>query len=216
MILPKVLSFKTIYRLYITIAFAIMFILSIVVSTIRVDALASANINTLVNYPQIVLKASEFQVEQKIDQRVDELHKKCDGNWFETNKTGKVNLEVTSLNQWGANSNPTIISESISNQNKVVIGHNYCLNGNCNSARTEFSKIINLSENDTVKACINNIEFDGSVYVSKSFSEYDTFVMSDWLKQPSVTLFTSYGNCKDTACSASDKRWVVGVVEAKR
>lgn len=217
MILPKVISVKAVYRLYITIVFAIMFVLSIVINTIKVNALSTPrDDDASINYPQIVLKASEFQAGQNTGIKNDALHKKCEGNWFESTKTGKINLELTSLNQWGANSNPVIISESTLNQNKVIIGHNYCLNGNCNSAGTGFSQIINLTANDEVKVCISNTEFDGSVYVSKSFSEYDTYIMSDWLKQPSVTIFTSYGNCKDAACSASDRRWGVGVVEAKR
>lgn len=216
MSIPKHLNLKNIYRLYIIITFVLMFILSIVVSTIRVDALLSSSNNAVTNYPQIVLRASEFKTQKQIKQINITNYKSCDGNWIDSEKTGRVNLEVTSLNQWATNSNPTIISESIQNQNKVIIGHNYCLNGSCNSPGTEFSRIINLSEGEPVKVCINQNEFNGKVYVAKSFSEYDTYIMSDWLKQPSVTLFTSYGNCKDAACSASDRRWVIGAVEAKR
>ncbi len=134
----------------------------------------------------------------------------CDGNWIQI-KEEKINLEVISLSQWGKNSPPSILKESLSKNNFFILGHNLCTNNSCYTQGSQFSTIISLNSGERVQACISNIKYNAEVIITKPVSDTEVEVMGDWLNSPSITLMTSYGLCKDENCSSTYMRWIVGL-----
>ncbi len=132
----------------------------------------------------------------------------CEGSWINSSFTGKIDLLHTSLSDWKYESPPAIISETLNSENTVVIGHNYCTNGNCNVPGTNFSQIINMKSGDEVNFCLAGKPYGGYVLRCGDYKNTDMFLLWNWTGFDSVTFFTSYGTCADSACSSTDKRWV--------
>lgn len=133
----------------------------------------------------------------------------CSGTWINLPTTGKIDLSTKSLNEWGLHTEPMVISETQANNNIVAIGHNICSNGNCYSSGSAFGNLINTKIGDKAELCADGKLNSGFVVVSEPMNEYSVHILSDWLGYPSVTLFTSYGQCKDNGCTSTVERWVV-------
>jgi hypothetical protein len=133
----------------------------------------------------------------------------CEGNWINSNVTGMISLQVESLSRWGAETVPTIVSETINSSNIVIIGHNICVKGECFNPGSPFGKIINIKIGEKVHACVNKKLYAGYVFASNPVDERQTSIMGDWTGFKTITMFTSYGKCKDIQCSSTDRRWVI-------
>lgn len=133
----------------------------------------------------------------------------CEGTWVNINSTGLIKLDVKSLNDWGADTGPIVISETKESENIVVIGHNICEGGNCFRPKSAFGNLINTKVGDFAELCLDGKLNKGYVVISAPMSEYDVHILSNWLSMPSVTMFTSYGKCKNAICSSTEERWVV-------
>lgn len=158
-----------------------------------------------------LVKTSKPQIQEVVKPVpiVEETQIDCEGNWVNSDATGMINLQIESLSKWGAETVPTIVSETIRLSNTVIIGHNICVKGECFSPGSQFGKIINIKIGDKVTACVNKKLYSGYVFVSNPIAEYQTNVMGDWTGFDTITMFTSYGKCKDIQCSATDRRWLV-------
>ncbi len=132
----------------------------------------------------------------------------CEGNWINSNLTGKIDLQTISISDWKYESPPAIISETLNSENTVVIGHNYCTAGNCNVPGTIFSQIINMKAGDQASFCLDGKPYVGHVLRCGENKNTDMFLLWNWTGFDSITFFTSYGTCSDSACSTTDKRWV--------
>lgn len=133
----------------------------------------------------------------------------CEGNWVRPPKTGNINLQTIPLANWGADTPPTIVKETLNTDNIVIIGHNLCVNNNCFKSGSRFGQIIDVRVGDLVDACINQKYYRGYVFISQPISEYQTGVMGNWTGFKTITMFTSYGNCKNSHCSSTDQRWLI-------
>lgn len=134
----------------------------------------------------------------------------CEGVWFNSATTQKIFLNSIYLKDWGANTNPSLILDSLKNtQNYLIIGHNICQNGACDQARSQFANIMKLNVGDSVSACLGGFLYTGYIFTSGPIPDTRTEVMWDWAGFNSITLFTSYGNCKDSKCSSTNQRWMV-------
>ncbi|MFS8131100.1 MAG: hypothetical protein ACMG57_03910 [Candidatus Dojkabacteria bacterium] len=134
----------------------------------------------------------------------------CDGVWINSDITKKIFLNPIYLKDWGAASNPSLILDSLENKNNyLVIGHNICVDGKCDEARSQFANIMNLNVGDKVSACIGGVLSTGYIFTSGPIPDTRTSVMGDWEDFKTVTMFTSYGDCKDSRCSSTQQRWMV-------
>ncbi len=141
----------------------------------------------------------------------------CDGLWINTDTTKKIYLNAIYLKDWGANSNPSLILDTYNQgKNFLIIGHNICINGECNSPRSQFANIMKLNIGDKVSVCLGGILFTGYVFTSSPIPDTKTNIMGDWTGFNTITMFTSYGNCKDTQCSSTNQRWMVALERSPR
>jgi sortase (surface protein transpeptidase) len=137
----------------------------------------------------------------------------CKGNYIESKVTGRINLNITGLNNWNAESQPTILNETINSKNIVVIGHNLCKNMNCNQPESQFAQIMNFETGDEINLCVKDISYKAYIVKTEIVSENRVEILGEWLDIPSITLFTSYGKCKNDFCSETFQRFVaVGAI----
>ncbi|MDQ7021052.1 MAG: hypothetical protein Q9M91_04395 [Candidatus Dojkabacteria bacterium] len=141
-----------------------------------------------------------------------ETSEKCLGNWIMTDSfNDPIKLDIILEENWDASSIPSIVQNTIFNKNKVIIGHNNCVDGFCNSPTTDFAQILNSKIGDNFEACINDRYLNGTITFSSPVNEKDRYIMSSWLGDNSATLFTCYGECSDKNCNSTKSRWAVGV-----
>jgi len=135
----------------------------------------------------------------------------CDGVWVNSSATEKIYLNAINLKDWGADSSPSIILDTynIISKNYLIIGHNVCYFGKCDEARSQFANIMKLNIGDKVSACLGGLLYTGYIFTSEPIPDTRTSVMGDWTGFNTITMFTSYGNCKDAQCSSTNQRWMV-------
>ncbi|MEO6729478.1 MAG: hypothetical protein ABIM99_06170 [Candidatus Dojkabacteria bacterium] len=134
----------------------------------------------------------------------------CDGLWVNSSPTQKVYLNAMYLRDWAEKSNPALILDTYNNiRNYLIIGHNVCYLGKCDVARSQFANIMKLNKGDRVSACLGGKLYSGFVFTSEPIPDTRTEVMTDWTGFNTITMFTSYGNCKDSQCSSTNQRWLV-------
>ena len=140
----------------------------------------------------------------------DEKEPECDGVWMYSEKTGKIFLNSINLADWGKDTNPSLILDTyVKVKNFLIIGHNICQNGLCDIARSQFSNIMKLNLGDKVSVCIAEVLYTGYIFTSGPIEDTRVSVMGDWTGFNTVTMFTSYGECKDVRCSSTKQRWMV-------
>lgn len=134
----------------------------------------------------------------------------CDGLWVNSEPTKKVYLDAINLKDWGEKSNPSLILETYNSvKNYLIIGHNICYNNKCDQARSQFANIMKLNVGDRVSACLGGVLYSGFIFTSGPIADTRTEVMGDWTGFNTITMFTSYGDCKDAQCSSTQQRWMV-------
>ncbi len=140
----------------------------------------------------------------------DVIVQTCTGNWLYIDSIGKrIELSYETVTSWKYESDPAILSETLNNKNTVLLGHNYCEGGNCYKPTTDFGMIINVKQGDKAMACVDGNLYKGEILVSRQIDETATYILSDWLNQPTITAFTCYGECKDEKCETVRSRWVI-------
>ena len=164
----------------------------------------------------ILIKTSQIENIEKLENSSSEILKttgnefqRCEGSWILTDSfSEKIEIETSTIQDWSYESNPSILFETINSANKVIIGHNYCSDGNCDTPTTDFSQIINSKMGDSASLCLNGILYEGKIIVSNAFPDTATYAMGNWLRGNSVTMFTCYGDCEDKSCTSTEERWV--------
>lgn len=178
------------------------------------EEVSSIIINSEVNLPVLNKPNNDKAVENSINQnyKEDEVTTRisCTGNWFRTgNMDEKIKLGYETLSTWNPNSKNSILTETLKNENKVILGHNECENGDCYSPTTDFAQIIETKEGEPAEACINGEYFRGTVDFSGAVHERAVHILGNWRNSSSITAFTCYGECKDINCNSVKERWVV-------
>jgi len=160
-----------------------------------------------------ILPATEFaKLNQKkqIKAKAEDNTSTCKGEWVNIPSVGiEQNFGHISISEWDWETEPSILHEYVNASNMVLLGHNNCMNGNCDLPTTNFSQIIDAKPGDKVEACLNGKLINSEITVSKSISEKDVYILSNWLNTESVTMFTCFGDCLDENCERISERWVV-------
>lgn len=134
----------------------------------------------------------------------------CEGLWISSDITKKIYLNAIYLKDWGKDTNPSLILDTYEkSKNFVIIGHNVCYQGKCDVARSQFANIIKLNIGDKVTACLGGVQYSGFIFTSSPIADTRTEVMTDWTGFNTITMFTSFGECKDSQCSSTQQRWMV-------
>ncbi|RMD76922.1 hypothetical protein D6810_02565 [Candidatus Dojkabacteria bacterium] len=142
--------------------------------------------------------------------RSTKTNQQCTGFWLNSKTTEKISLTVESLDDWGMETPPAVIKETIDKDNTVIIGHNVCDPlRNCFKPRSNFAKIIELKVGDVMEICFKGYIHKGYVLKSEPIPETYVEIMDNWTGFPTFTIFTSYGSCKDFACTSTNQRWLV-------
>jgi hypothetical protein len=195
------------YKIYsvLLIILSVLLIINIV-RTSSVENITKPEIN-LINQTSAM---SEFAIfGNEIFNRTTRTNDTCYGDWFFTNKTGKIDLISAYLSEWKLDSPPTLLADTKLSKNTVIIGHNLCQNGSCYKVGSSFAGIINLNIGDTIEVCHNGYIYKGYVLYSSAIPDTRIEVLGDWTGFSSFTFFTSFGKCKDMECSSTDQRWLV-------
>lgn len=152
---------------------------------------------------------NEF-LQNRIFNRTTKTNQQCLGLWLNSRATGKIGLTVQSLGNWGIETPPAIIEETIDKDNTVIIGHNFCnSSGNCFEPRSDFARIMQLKVGDLMEICFNGFIHKGHILRSEPIPETYVQIMDNWTGFPSFTIFTSYGTCKDYTCASTNQRWLI-------
>ncbi|MEP7103631.1 MAG: hypothetical protein ABI721_02915 [Candidatus Dojkabacteria bacterium] len=135
----------------------------------------------------------------------------CDGQWIDSSATGKIDLNSLLLSDWGSKSVPSLILDTYydSSKNFLIIGHNICVYGLCDQPRSQFANIMNLQAGDKMTSCLGGILYSGYIFTSGPIPDTRIEVMGNWTGFDTITMFTSYGKCKDSVCSSTEQRWMV-------
>ncbi len=148
--------------------------------------------------------------EASLEKSLENTPGSCTGNWVFLPSIGyNLGLTYTDIASWNQFSSPSIIASTTLENNIVVMGHNECHDGNCNKPGTDFGRIIQADIDETGQLCINGKLYSGKVIFTGPVDYTATYILGNWLNKPTVTLFTCYGNCKDSACSDTQQRWTV-------
>ncbi len=184
--------------------FAFTSVKSATTNNIKAEAKMNGNMYLTNVRQKIYTKINKTKVQIK------KPSKTCSGEWFYTDSTGKIiNLGREDLSSWDQKSKPSILEETLYNNNIVLLGHNNCENGDCYKPTTDFGKIIISRVNDKAAACINGLLYEGKVIFSAPVNESATFILDNWLNKNTITAFTCYGECYDEECTNVKQRWVI-------